>query len=64
MRTTCSWAVTRDGIEEPCDKPAVAWSMDPREEFAHCDPFPVCAAHTRVGIAIPLDELNDALDAS
>jgi hypothetical protein len=38
--------------------------MDPREEFAHCDPFPVCAAHTRVGIAIPLDELNDALDAS
>ena len=53
--TTCSWTVVREGIEEPCDKPAVAWSDDPRDEFADCEPFPVCAHHTYVSVAIPLD---------
>ena len=65
MMTTCSWGVVRGGIEEPCDKPAVAWSLDPREEFAYCDPFPVCAAHAFVKSALPLDDpqrpLSDAL---
>jgi len=53
MMTTCSWAVVRDGIEEPCDKPAVAWSLD--EEFAEYGPYPVCPAHI-FGRALSLDD--------
>jgi len=54
MTTTCTWCVTRDGIEEPCDKPAVAWQMD--DEYPEYGPYPVCPAHTRVGRALPFDD--------
>lgn len=53
----CSWCVTREGIEQPCDKPAVAWSYNP-PDAEPCDPFPVCPAHARVGIALTLDDPN------
>lgn len=53
---TCSWTVTRRGEEQPCDLTAVAWSLDPRPEFADADPFPVCARHTYAKCALPLDK--------
>lgn len=43
--TECHEAVVRKGIEQPCDKPAVAQRWDEREEFPGW--YPVCPYHTR-----------------
>jgi len=48
----CTEGVTRRGIFEPCDLPAVAVRIDP--EFD--EPYPVCKRHVR-GNMVPIVEL-------
>lgn len=48
MRVDLSWTVchedvTRKGVSQPCDLPAVAVRLDPETE----DGYPVCVRHTR-----------------
>lgn len=49
---TCDEDVTRKGESQPCERPAVAVRLDPREGT----PYPVCAHHTR-GEMVPLETL-------
>lgn len=39
----CHEAVIRDGEEEPCERPAVGYRLDPE----HGTPYPVCRKHHR-----------------
>ena len=57
MRTypECHHTVTRDGIEEPCERLAVAMRLDFNwSSSGH--PYPVCARHVsrRRGAMVPL----------
>lgn len=52
----CHEDVTRAGISEPCEKPAVAMRIDVRDGR----PYPVCAKHTRK----PMVQLPDVLAAA
>lgn len=53
MSAECHEGIIRKGIDQPCDKPAVAERWDEREEFPGW--YPVCARHTR-GRCRPLGE--------
>jgi hypothetical protein len=48
----CTEGVTRRGVFQPCEKPAVAVRIDPNEGT----PYPVCIGHARV-VMVPLAEL-------
>lgn len=48
----CHEAVVRKGIEEPCEKTAVAVRWDPSGE----GPYPVCSRHARADM-VPLHDL-------
>jgi hypothetical protein len=47
----CWEEVSRDGVVQPCDKPAVAIAYD---ESEGPDYYPVCAYHARVGRTVLL----------
>lgn len=51
LESVCHEEVTRKGMLEPCDKPAVAVRDDPE------GPYPVCGHHTRATGLVPLSEL-------
>lgn len=57
----CHHAVTRDGIEEPCERLAVALRLD-FNESSEGQPYPVCARHVarRKGQMVPLLEVMGA----
>lgn len=48
--SVCHEEVTRKGLLEPCEKPAVAMRIDPNEGI----PYPVCIKHTRAEM-VPLE---------
>lgn len=52
----CHEGVTRRGTFEPCDKPAVAFRVDPEEGA----PYPVCAFHAREQM-VPLLDVPEVL---
>lgn len=57
---TCAEDVTRRGLSQPCDKPAVALRIDPTGG----NPYPVCAYHTRgPGSIILLRDVPETLAA-
>jgi hypothetical protein len=45
----CHEDVTRGGISQPCDRPAVGMRIDPEEG----EPYPVCVGHVR-HVMVPL----------
>lgn len=45
MIDLCHEAVIRRGNEEPCDREAVTYRLDPRPEFWNEREYPVCRRH-------------------
>lgn len=57
--TTCEEGISgTDGTYQPCDRPAVAWRIDERDDTA----YPVCPKHTRQPM-IPIQTVLDATAA-
>lgn len=55
----CDEEVSRRGIAEPCELPAVALRRDPESRA----PYPVCTYHARsVELMIPLRQIVGLLD--
>ena len=52
----CTEAVTRRGIDQLCEKTAVAVRYDPEDG----DPYPVCAHHARADM-VPLAKIMEAV---